>query len=105
VSKAETSEPPSLNAKVDFSKLIYLLPSDALGRVVQVLTTSCDKALNQISPDEMEILVDEIDPETFWELDSFVKKNIPADKVASSKKTKRQPEEVSAGSNKKKKLN
>ena len=77
VERGDNNELPSLSIKSEFSKSIYLLSGENLGRIVHVLSTSCEKALNQLSPDEMEILVDEIDPDTFWELDSFVKKNLP----------------------------
>ncbi len=66
--RGDNSEAPSLQVKTEFSKAIYSLSSESLGRIVHILHTSCDKALNQISPDEMEILVDEIDTETFWEV-------------------------------------
>ena len=98
----ENSGPPTLAEKTDFSKAIYLVGSDILGKIVQTLSTVCEKALHQISPDEMEILVDEIEPEIFWELDALVRKNISTEtkeKVvvnSSGKKGKRPTEDVSS---------
>ena len=82
---------PSLADKKSFSQNIYLIGSEDLGKLVQILDSRCDVCIKKIDPDDIEIDIDAIDAPTFWVVDQFVKDCLGAasKKSGSTKKAKR----------------
>lgn len=78
VPRADRSIPaPSLEEKIHFSQNIYKVTGKDLAEVVAKLEEQCPKALDKSSPDEMDIVVDNIDNKTFRELEKFVLEKVP----------------------------
>lgn len=71
---------PTLADKKGFSQNIYLISSEDLGKLVQILDSRCDACISKIDPDDIEIDIDSIDPVTFWVVDQFVRDCITAKK-------------------------
>jgi len=114
-SKNSSSNLPSLEDRVRFGASLYKLNGVQLGHVMQQLETRCpdsleklsvvapgtqhsvnNDSLNQIAEDDVEIVVELIDPRTFVDMDNYVKeclhkpvggKNSTTDAIP--KKTKR----------------
>ncbi|KAG6609253.1 Transcription initiation factor TFIID [Phytophthora cinnamomi] len=98
VPKADKSIPaPSLEEKIHFSQNIYKVAPKDLGSIVELLEEQCPKALDKSSPDELDIVVDNIDNKTFRDLEKFVLEKVPEasrEPIAtpkSSKKSRRPP--------------
>ncbi|EGZ28621.1 hypothetical protein PHYSODRAFT_537316 [Phytophthora sojae] len=98
VPKADKSIPaPSLEEKIYFSQNIYKVAPKDLGSIVELLEEQCPKALDKSSPDEVDIVVDNIDNKTFRDLEKFVMEKVPEgsrEPIAtpkSSKKSRRPP--------------
>ncbi|GMF43025.1 unnamed protein product [Phytophthora fragariaefolia] len=98
VPKADKSIPaPSLEEKIYFSQNIYKVAPKDLGSIVELLEEQCPKALDKSSPDELDIVVDNIDNKTFRDLEKFVLEKVPEgsrEPIAtpkSSKKSRRPP--------------
>ena len=63
---------PTLADKKAFAQNIYMIGSEDLGKLVQILDSRCDTCIKKIDPDDIEIDIDTIDPATFWVVDQFV---------------------------------
>ncbi|CEG45812.1 Transcription initiation factor TFIID, subunit BDF1 and related bromodomain proteins [Plasmopara halstedii] len=98
VPKADKSIPaPSLEDKICFSQNIYKINPKDLGVIVKLLEEQCPKALDKSSPDELDIVIDNIDNKTFRDLEKIVLEKVPEgsrEPIAtpkSSKKSRRPP--------------
>jgi hypothetical protein len=74
----EEARPPTVQDKKSFSQNIYLIGSEELGRVVQILDHRCERCIRKVDPDDIEIDIDAIDPATFWIVDTYVKNGMPS---------------------------
>ncbi|KAE8893156.1 hypothetical protein PF005_g17279 [Phytophthora fragariae] len=98
VPKADKSIPaPSLEERIYFSQNIYKVAPKDLSSIVELLEEQCPKALDKSSPDELDIVVDNIDNKTFRDLEKFVLEKVPEASrepittPKSSKKSRRPP--------------
>ncbi len=88
---------PTLEEKRAFAKNLYSISKEELGKVIVDLDNSCPKSiLRNSAEDQLEINVDEIDPEAFQKAVSYVTKCI-ADSNGRKKKS------ANGGGNKSKK--
>lgn len=66
---------PTLEEKRVFAKSLYAITKEGLGEVIISLDNECPKAIIRNSAeDQLEINVDEIDPEAFQKVSAIVKK-------------------------------
>ncbi|RLN52671.1 hypothetical protein BBJ28_00022210 [Nothophytophthora sp. Chile5] len=65
------------SASIYFGQNIYKVAGKDLGALVEMLEEQCPKALDKSSPDELEIVVDNIDSKTFRDLEKFVVEKVP----------------------------
>eukprot|EP00980_Cylindrotheca_fusiformis_P023436 scaffold10476_cov142-Cylindrotheca_fusiformis.AAC.11 len=72
----DSSGSPSLDARARFGANIFLLSGVELGHVVTTLELKCPKVLEQGYEDHVEINVDEIPPNVFSNLNSYVSSKI-----------------------------
>jgi len=79
---------PTLAEKKTFSHNIYHITADELGKVVQILDQRCDSCIRKIDSDDIEIDIDAISAETFWEVDAFVSNVIAASKSKGAKRSR-----------------
>ncbi|CAH0477113.1 unnamed protein product [Peronospora belbahrii] len=78
VPKADKSIPaPSLEEKIYFSQNIYKIAPEDMGTIVQMLEEQCPKALDKSSPDELDVVIDNIDNKTFRDLEKYVLEKVP----------------------------
>ncbi|GMF10549.1 unnamed protein product [Phytophthora lilii] len=83
--------------KIHLSQNIYKIMDKDLGAIVKLLEEQCPKALDKSSPDELDIVVDNIDNKTFRDIEKILLEKIPEgsrEPIAtpkSSKKSRRPP--------------
>lgn len=73
--RAETALPKremSFEEKHDLTMLLQELPEEKQGRVVQIVSER-KKGMDQADDDEIEINIEELDSETLWKLDKYVR--------------------------------
>jgi hypothetical protein len=103
---------PTLADKKAFSQNIYMISSEDLGKLVQILDSRCESSIKkvcllrivevllfcrfssflaplQIDPDDIEIDIDSIDNKTFWVVDQFVRDCLGANKKGKKNKKSR----------------
>lgn len=74
-----------------FAQNMYNISSEDLGKVVQILDQRCEACIRKIDPEDLEIDIDTIDPQTFWTVDQFVKDCLPGKKTAKKASGSRTP--------------
>ena len=77
--------PPNLEQKKTFAENLFKVNGDDLGHVVQVLDQKDPKALEAVAATSddnepnVEVNIDKIKAEVFWELDGYLKKSVARD--------------------------
>jgi hypothetical protein len=88
--KSAAASEPTLEEKRAFAKNLYKISKEDLGKVVVELDTKCPSALTKNAvEDEVEINVDLISPQLFYEVSEFVKNSSGAGGKKKAAGTKR----------------
>jgi len=88
--KSAATNEPTLEEKRTFAKNLYKISKEDLGKVVVELDTKCPSALTKNAvEDEVEINVDLISPQLFYEVSEFVKNSSGAGGKKKAAGTKR----------------
>ncbi len=88
-SKGSTISPPTLDEKKSFAKLLYKLTKEDLGKVIIELDQICPQSITKNSAeDQVEVNVDNIEPEAFQKVMQYVKSCTDGIGSGSSRKKK-----------------
>ncbi|KAL0589661.1 hypothetical protein ABG067_002210 [Albugo candida] len=68
--------PPTVEEKIVLSQNIYKVANKDLGAIVNILEEHCPKALDRSSPDEVDIIIDSIDPKIFRTIEKLISETV-----------------------------